>query len=66
MKKSCALLGTRFLQIAERHLCPALSLAEGMILCTAANMFKIASPVIVYGVSASVVYGVIYYIIDLF
>lgn len=37
-----------------------------MILCTAANMFKIASPVIVYGVSASVVYGVIYYIIDLF
>ena len=35
--------------------------AEGLILCTAAKMFTIAGPVIVYGVSASVVYGVIYW-----
>ena len=35
---------------------------EGMILGTAAKMFTIAGPVIVYGVSASVVYGVIYWI----
>ncbi len=35
---------------------------EGMILGTAAKMFTIAGPVIVYGVFASVVYGIIYYI----
>ncbi len=35
---------------------------EGMILGTAAKMFTIAGPVIVYGLSASVVYGIIYYI----
>ena len=35
---------------------------EGMILGTAAKLFTIAGPVIVYGVSASVVYGVIYWI----
>lgn len=35
---------------------------EGMILGTAAKMFTIAGPVIVYGVSASVVYGVIYWL----
>ncbi len=34
---------------------------EGMILGTAAKMFTIAGPVIVYGLSASVVYGVIYW-----
>ena len=35
---------------------------EGMILGTAAKMFTIAGPVIVYGLSASVVYGVVYWI----
>lgn len=35
---------------------------EGMILGTAAKMFTIAGPVIVYGLSASVVYGFIYWI----
>lgn len=35
---------------------------EGMILGTAAKMFAIAGPVIVYGVRASVVYGVVYLI----
>ena len=39
---------------------------EGMILGTAAKMFTIAGPVIVYGVSASVVYGFIYWITTLF
>ena len=35
---------------------------EGFILGTAAKMFTIAGPVIVYGVSASVVYGLLYWI----
>ena len=39
---------------------------EGMMLGTAAKMFTIAGPVIVYGVSASVVYGLIYWITTLF
>ena len=39
---------------------------EGLILGTAARMFQIAGPVIVYGVSASVVYGLIYWITTLF
>ena len=38
---------------------------EGLILGTAAKMFTIAGPVIVYGVSASVVYGLIYWITTL-
>ena len=39
---------------------------EGFILGVGAKMFTIAGPVIVYGVGASVVYGVIYWIITLF
>ena len=35
---------------------------EGMILGTAAKMFTIAGPVIVYGITAGVVYGLIYWI----
>ena len=35
---------------------------EGFILGTAAKMFTIAGPVIVYGLAASVVYGIIYWI----
>ena len=35
---------------------------EGVILGVGARMFTIAGPVIVYGLSASVVYGVIYYL----
>ena len=41
---------------------PKFTQAEGMILGIAAKMFTIAGPVIVYGVSASVVYGFIYWI----
>ena len=36
--------------------------AEGFILGVGAKMFTIAGPVIVYGVSASVVYGLIYWV----
>ncbi len=39
---------------------------EGFVLGVGANMFKIAGPVIVYGTVASVIYGVIYWIIGLF
>ena len=35
---------------------------EGFILGIGAKMFTIAGPVIVYGVSASVVFGLIYWI----
>ena len=39
---------------------------EGLVLGMAAKMFSIAGPVIVYGVSASAVYGLIYWITTLF
>ena len=39
---------------------------EGFILGVGAKMFTIAGPVLVYGVSASVVYGFIYWITTLF
>ncbi|MBQ6831923.1 MAG: SpoVA/SpoVAEb family sporulation membrane protein [Oscillospiraceae bacterium] len=42
--------------------CPILTAAEGFILGVGAKIFQIAGPVIVYGVSASVVYGFIYWI----
>ena len=40
---------------------PKLTQAEGFVLDVGAKMFTIAGPVIVYGVSASVVYGLIYW-----
>ncbi len=39
---------------------------EGWILGVGAKIFSIAGPVILYGVSASVIYGLIYYIVGLF
>ena len=39
---------------------------EGFVLGVGAKMFTIAGPVIVYGVSASVIYGIIYWITTLF
>ena len=39
---------------------------EGFILGLGAKMFTIAGPVIVYGVTASVVYGIVYWITTLF
>ena len=41
---------------------PSLTAPEGFILGVGAKMFTIAGPVIVYGLSASVVYGFIYWI----
>lgn len=38
---------------------------EGYIFGVAGNMFVIAGPVLVYGISASVVIGLIYYILNL-
>lgn len=37
--------------------------AEGMVLGLGAKLFIIAGPVIVYGITASVIYGVIYYFV---
>lgn len=45
---------------------PALEFkTEGFILGTAAKMFIIAGPVIVYGIAASVLYGIILYIFQI-
>lgn len=43
---------------------PALDFkSEGFVLGLGAKMFVIAGPVLVYGISASIVYGIIYYLI---
>ena len=47
-------------------MCPILTAAEGFVLGVGAKMFTIAGPVIVYGVVASVLYGVIYWVYTLF
>lgn len=44
---------------------PKLTAAEGFVLGVGAKSFTIAGPVIVYGVSASVVYGLIYWVTTL-
>ncbi len=36
---------------------------EGYVLGVGANMFKIAGPVLVFGISASVLYGIIYFFV---
>lgn len=46
---------------------PALEFkTEGLVMGTGANIFKIAGPVIAYGVFAGVVYGIIAYIFKLY
>ena len=50
----------------KKTLCPILTAAEGFILGLGAKMFTIAGPVIVYGMVASVVYGIIYWVTTLF
>ena len=40
--------------------------SEGLILGTGAKMFSLAGPVLVYGISSGVVYGLIYWITTLF
>ncbi len=50
---------------ANAMVSPALEFKkEGMILGTAAKMFTIAGPVLVYGISTSVIIGLIYYIVQ--
>lgn len=39
--------------------------AEGLVTGTAVKMFSIAGPVLVYGISASVIYGILYSIAQL-
>jgi stage V sporulation protein AC len=38
---------------------------EGLVMGTGAKMFVIAGPVIVYGITASVVYGFIYFLLNM-
>ncbi len=40
--------------------------SEGYILGVGAKIFTIAGPVILYGTAASVIYGIIYYVVRLF
>lgn len=52
---------------ANSVVAPALEFkAEGHILGTAAQMFSIAGPVIVFGCSAAAVYGVIIYVLGMY
>lgn len=39
---------------------------EGYVLGVGANMFKIAGPVLVYGVGSSILFGFIYYLVKIF
>ncbi|MBR7072660.1 MAG: stage V sporulation protein AC [Eubacterium sp.] len=49
---------------ANSVVAPALEFQhEGYVLGTAAQMFSIAGPVIVYGTATSVIYGLIYYLV---
>ena len=52
--------------IRQKLLRPNLTHAEGFILGVGAKMFTIAGHVIVYGVAASAVYGIIYWATTLF
>ena len=58
--------GENLVLIEHEVMGPKLTQAEGFVLGVGAKMFTIAGPVIVYGVSASVVYGLIYWITTLF
>ena len=52
---------------ANAVIAPAIEFkTEGLILGTAAKMFAVAGPVIVYGVTASVIYGIILVLLQSF
>ena len=52
---------------ANAMVSPALEFkSEGLVTGTGAKLFTVAGPVLVYGISASVVYGVVYYVMTLF
>ena len=40
--------------------------SEGLVLGMAAKMFIIAGPVLVYGISTSIVYGLVMFVLSLF
>ena len=44
-------------------MCPILTQAEGIVTGTAAKMFVIAGPVIVFGTAASALYGLILWLV---
>jgi hypothetical protein len=54
--------GRKWVLIEHECMGPKLTQAEGFILGVGAKLFTIAGPVIVYGISVSVVYGLIYWI----
>ena len=62
----CYLAKDNLVLIEHEEMGPKLTHAEGYVLGVGAKIFTIAGPVIVYGVSASVVYGLIYWITTLF
>lgn len=52
---------------ANAMVSPALEFkSEGLVTGTGAKLFTVAGPVLVYGICASVVYGVVLYVIGLF
>ena len=52
---------------ANSMVSPALEFkSEGLVTGTGAKLFTVAGPVLVYGICASVVYGVVLYVIGLF
>lgn len=52
---------------ANAMVSPALEFkSEGFILGLGAKMFVIAGPVLVYGISASIIYGIILYLVQMF
>ena len=57
---------SKWVLMEHKYMGPNWTHAEGFILGVGAKMFTIAGPVIVYGVSASVVCGLIYWITRLF
>jgi len=52
--------------IEHEYMGPKLTQAEGFIMGVSAKIFQIAGPVITYGLTAGVVYGIIYWIWGLF
>ena len=43
-------------------LVPILTQAEGFVTGTAVKLFTVAGPVLVFGISASVIYGLVYWV----
>ena len=53
--------------IANSIVSPAMEFKrEGYVLGVGANMFKIAGPVLVYGIGSSILFGFVYYIVKMF